>query len=156
MRVVESREANLGGKQNIQSLTLRWRGLENQSIRDAESVLEGFLPHSSLKQLTVEGYGGGKFPNWMVNINGGLSSILPNLTTIDLRNFSRCKTLPCFILLPHLSSLKLHHLAMVEHMEECSSDGLLFFPSLQELTVFRMPKLKELTQPRHHFLVLHN
>ena len=107
VRVVESREANLGGKPNIQSLTLRWRRLENQSIRDAESVLEGFLPHSSLKQqLTGEGYGGGKFPNWMMNINGGLSSILPNLTTIDLRKFSRCKTLPCFILLPHLSSLK--------------------------------------------------
>ena len=60
VRVVESREANLGRKQNIQSLTLRWRRLENQSIRDDESVLEGFLSHSSVKQLTVEGYGGEK------------------------------------------------------------------------------------------------
>ena len=60
VRVVESREANLGGKQNIQSLTLRWWRLENQSIADADSVLEGFLPHSNLKQLKVEGYGGGK------------------------------------------------------------------------------------------------
>ena len=49
VRVVESREANLGGKQNIQSLTLRWWRLENQSIADADSVLEGFLPHSNLK-----------------------------------------------------------------------------------------------------------
>ena len=61
MRVVESREANLGGKQNIKSLTLRCWRLENQSIADADSVLEGFLSHSNLKQLTVEGYGGGKF-----------------------------------------------------------------------------------------------
>ncbi|RVW93412.1 putative disease resistance protein RGA3 [Vitis vinifera] len=139
--VVESREANLGEKQHIQSLRLIWKRSGAQSGEDAESVLEGLQPHSNLKQLCVENYGGGRFPSWMMN--GGLSSMLPKLTTVNLKGCSRCQTLPCFVRLPHLKSLQLHHLEKVECMEEGSSEGP-FFPSLQKLSLNRMQKLKEL------------
>ncbi|WKA13269.1 hypothetical protein VitviT2T_030587 [Vitis vinifera] len=138
--VLESREANLGGKQHIQSLRLNWRRSGAQSSEDVESVLEGLQPHRNLKKLCIEGYGGIRFPSWMMN--GGLSSMLPNLTTVNLEGCSRCQTLPCFVRLPHLKSLQLDDLEKVEYME-CSSEGP-FFPSLENLNVNRMPKLKEL------------
>ncbi|RVW93459.1 putative disease resistance protein RGA4 [Vitis vinifera] len=115
------------------------QGLENSS-EDVESVLEGLQPHRNLKKLCIEGYGGIRFPSWMMN--GGLSSMLPNLTTVNLEGCSRCQTLPCFVRLPHLKSLQLDDLEKVEYME-CSSEGP-FFPSLENLNVNRMPKLKEL------------
>ncbi|RVW36712.1 putative disease resistance protein RGA3 [Vitis vinifera] len=138
--VLESREANLGEKQHIQSLRLNWRRSGAQSSEDVESVLEGLQPHRNLKKLCIEGYGGIRFPSWMMN--GGLSSMLPNLTTVNLEGCSRCQTLPCFVRLPHLKSLQLDDLEKVEYME-CSSEGP-FFPSLENLNVNRMPKLKEL------------
>ncbi|KAL6314360.1 hypothetical protein AAG906_021190 [Vitis piasezkii] len=128
--VLESREANLGEKQHIQSLRLNWRRSGAQSSEDVESVLEGLQSHRNLKKLCIEGYGGIRFPSWMMN--GGLSSMLPNLTTVNLEGCSRCQTLPCF----------LDDLEKVEYME-CSSEGP-FFPSLENLNVNRMPKLKEL------------
>ena len=151
---VESREANLVEKQYIESLGLEWSyGQEEQSGEDAESVMVGLQPHRNLKELFIIGYGGKGFPRWMMN--GELSTMLPNLTTIYLASCLGCQTLPCIVRLRHLRSLKLHHLGKVEYME-CSSEGP-FFPSLQNLYLSFMPKLKELwrrdlaTQPPPSF-----
>ncbi|WKA13266.1 hypothetical protein VitviT2T_030584 [Vitis vinifera] len=88
--VVESRKANLKEKKYVQSLRLEWWYRGAQSSEDSESPMEGLQPHPNLK-----GYGGMRFPSWMMN--GGLSTMLPNLITINLEGCSRCHTLPCFV-----------------------------------------------------------
>ncbi|XP_034677928.1 putative disease resistance protein RGA1 isoform X2 [Vitis riparia] len=65
-----------------------------------------------------------------------------NLKDLFIIGYGGCQTLPCIVRLRHLKSLKLHHLGKVEYME-CSSEGP-FFPSLQNLYLSSMPKLKEL------------
>ena len=137
----ETEEASLGEKQYIQALRLEW-SYDQQALsgKDDESVMTGLRPHQNLKMLSIIGYGGARFPSWMMN--DGLSSMLPNLSEIVWYRCSRCQILPSFVELPHLKFLELSGLEKVEHMD-CSSEGP-FFPSLENLHLSKMPKLKEL------------
>ena len=79
----ETEEASLGEKQYIQALRLEW-SYDQQALsgKDDESVMKGLRPHQNLKMLSIIGYGGARFPSWMMN--DGLSSMLPNLSEIVL------------------------------------------------------------------------
>ena len=127
-------------KQYLQSLRLKWRwwDLEAKWDENAELVMEGLQPHLNLKELSVYGYEGRKFPSWMMN--DGLDSLLPNLCHIEMWDCSRCQILPPFSQLPFLKSLELYNMKEVEDMKE-SSPGKPFFPSLQLLKFYKMPKL---------------
>ncbi|RVW23477.1 putative disease resistance protein RGA4 [Vitis vinifera] len=127
-------------KQYLQSLRLEWRwwDLEAKWDENAELVMEGLQPHLNLKELSVYGYEGRKFPSWMMN--DGLDSLLPNLCHIEMWDCSRCQILPPFSQLPFLKSLELYNMKEVEDMKE-SSPGKPFFPSLQILKFYKMPKL---------------
>ena len=126
--------------QYLQSLRLEWRwwDLEAKWDENDELVMEGLQPHLNLKELSVYGYEGRKFPSWMMN--DGLDSLLPNLCHIEMWDCSRCQILPPFSQLPFLKSLELYNMKEVEDMKE-SSPGKPFFPSLQILKFYKMPKL---------------
>ncbi|KAL5578872.1 hypothetical protein UlMin_011314 [Ulmus minor] len=61
-------EANLKDKKFLSELILEWGGDSNitssQQKREKE-VLEALQPHTNLKQLTIRGYRGTIFPNWV-------------------------------------------------------------------------------------------
>ncbi|XP_059651889.1 putative disease resistance protein RGA4 [Cornus florida] len=132
------------------------------SGEDEELLLESLRPHPNLKELTIYYKRGVSFPSWMRVDTNGLLSSLPNLVIIDL---GRCqsKRLPLFGQLPFLQILSLWHMDHVEHIdnrssgseESVSSSGggaaaiarrseptPKFFPSLKELTLWGLPKLK--------------
>ncbi|XP_021753180.1 disease resistance protein RGA2-like isoform X1 [Chenopodium quinoa] len=76
-----------------------------------------------------------------------LKSCLPNIAKIEICDCKRLEHLPLMSQLRHLKDLALKGLSEVEYMESSSinsgdDDELVFFPSLENLKLKNMPKLK--------------
>ncbi|GAB2296997.1 hypothetical protein Dimus_031102 [Dionaea muscipula] len=136
----EAKEANLGSKHDLTELRIEggWRC--------NEAILDGLQPHCNLRKLEIVRYSGQRPPIWASMDN--LNSSLPNLVEVSLTWFP-CQSVPLFHRLPFLKRLSLVGLLSVEYMESSnyeppssSSSSTLFFPSLEELTLFKMDKLK--------------
>ncbi|KAF9661539.1 hypothetical protein SADUNF_Sadunf19G0079300 [Salix dunnii] len=152
---LESREANLKGKENLEVLRLEWtRGVNDDRVIDEDEVLlESFQPHSNLKEFHIYGYRAGKFPSWMAL---DLPLLLPNLLEIIIWRCYRCLELPMFSQLPMLRVLKLEEVTALQYIENRLSSArgnlskrgereekpALFFPSLPELRLFDLRDFK--------------
>ncbi|KAB1227545.1 hypothetical protein CJ030_MR1G019995 [Morella rubra] len=55
--------AGLKDKKHLEKLALEWDATTPRSESE-RIVLESLRPHTSLKSLTIKGYGGGIFPDW--------------------------------------------------------------------------------------------
>nr|CAD1828924.1 unnamed protein product [Ananas comosus var. bracteatus] len=138
---VDAKAANLIEKK-LRSLKLDWNVLSAEEGTDStvlpaeeiETVLENLQPHQKLEELNIRGYGGGKFPSWMMNRIG---SCLPNLVQIQLVNMSRCCSLPPLGQLPFLKQL------FIRNMPAITNLGVDKFPALTRLRLSRMPVLRE-------------
>jgi Leucine-rich repeat (LRR) protein len=152
----DATSANLKLKSALSSLTLSWHGngdylfdpwsFEPPQQRESviqvnnEEVLEGLQPHSNLKKLRVCGYGGSRFPNWMMNLNMTLS----NLVEMELSAFPDCEQLPPLGKLQLLKSLKLWGMDGVKSIDSnVYGDGQNPFPSLETLTFEKMEGLEQ-------------
>ncbi|XP_021776247.1 putative disease resistance protein RGA1 [Chenopodium quinoa] len=136
-------EATGGGMllncQNLLEIEYRWEEKNN----NAEELLQGLQPHSNLRKLELCEYPGVRLPIWMMNLN----TCLPNLVRIGLHFCQRLEHLTLMSQLRHLKVLELAVLNEVEYVEGSSSnnsgdeDESVFFPSLEKLKLFIMPKL---------------
>ena len=139
----ESMKANMSEKSNLSKLVFRW-GCESVSERNDESVLEGLQPHLNVKELTIDGYKGKRFPTWIekMKIWDGLQCTwvpLDNLTHISLEYCSECEEIPTLEHLPNLNSV--HLLGLWKVRVKNSS-----FNNLRTLTL-AMLELKCLPEP---------
>ncbi|KAL5844587.1 hypothetical protein ACOSQ4_010545 [Xanthoceras sorbifolium] len=142
--VREALEADLIGKQNLQSLSLFWgddrNGLNmNSANGDAHmEVLICLRPHKYLKKLSINGYQGTRFPQWI-----GAAKI-PNITELTLINCRRCEYLPTLGELPFLKLLYLQGMDAVKNIgPEFYGEGTArAFPLLKELTFIDFPYLE--------------
>ena len=69
--VLEYKDANLKEKQRLDRLGLNWVYEdidETGAGYDYMSALEALQPHINLKALSLEQYGGVKFPHWLVSL----------------------------------------------------------------------------------------
>ncbi|OAY76174.1 putative disease resistance protein RGA1 [Ananas comosus] len=105
------------------------------SAEEIETVLENLQPHQKLEELEIQGYGGGKFPSWMVNRIG---SRLPNLVEIKLDNIPVCSSLPPLGQLPFLKQLFIRNMPAITNL-----GGVDKFPALTSLDLCSMPMLRE-------------
>ncbi|KAL5540754.1 hypothetical protein UlMin_044077 [Ulmus minor] len=120
-------DAALGEKQHLQSLTLEW-GVGKGTSDQYKSQLEDLKPHQNLKELSLNDYWGVNLSSWLLSGNH------VQLVKFTLRRCHKCKVLPK-VHLPTLKSLVLDDMAALEYIEE-------LFPSLQELWLTELPKLK--------------
>ncbi|PKI79060.1 hypothetical protein CRG98_000541 [Punica granatum] len=135
--VGDARDAALDAKPGLTSLMLSWE-LEDGlgSAGDAASqmqVLDWLQPHTKIKNLEIEGYGGTMFPSWI----GGFSFV--HLERVTLRNCRKTETLPSLGLLPSLKEVT------VQGMDAVCAVGPEFygytakpFPSLETLAFAHM------------------
>ncbi|XP_065617264.1 putative disease resistance protein RGA3 [Quercus suber] len=137
--LMDAKNANLIGKENLHSVSLVWRREEGSNIpAHVEDVLDGLQPHSNLKKLCIEQYGGSKFPTWMEDL------LLQNLVEISLQYCERCEHLPPLGKLSFLKDLFISGMAAVKYLgDEFYGDSVISFPSLERMELWRMANLEE-------------
>ncbi|CAL4981874.1 unnamed protein product [Urochloa decumbens] len=128
----DAEKACLKQKKHIQNLTLTWSSslIEDELVLDIEhdqGVLDALEPPSEIKTLGISGYRGSYLPRWMRKQNNSWYSERVMLTQTNSPQFHS------------LTELKLEGLHNLKHMR-----GLLLFPSLKSIYIYKMPNLEEL------------
>ncbi|XP_057976195.1 disease resistance protein RGA2-like [Malania oleifera] len=87
----EASEANLKEKQHLRYLELEWTQESNEDgeEEDYESELEGLQSPPNLRELEIRGYGGRRWPSWMINMQSFTS-----LQSLRLLACPQLKSLP--------------------------------------------------------------
>ncbi|XP_058181316.1 putative disease resistance RPP13-like protein 1 [Rhododendron vialii] len=139
----DARRANLKDKQGLNVLRMEWSNIsDNSHNENVESqVLDMLEPHKNLKELSINGYGGFTFPNWIGN------SLFSNIVCLKFQNCEKCTSLPPLGQLPSLAKL------YIQGMKAVGNVGLEFyglgpanpFPALEILSFKDMPEWNEWT-----------
>ncbi|KAF8722300.1 hypothetical protein HU200_022613 [Digitaria exilis] len=135
LRQVDASEVSKGmlkGMQYLNALQLSWNICDGQTkdVSKDEDVLECLQPHDNLRNLEIMGYGGVKFPSWLIKASSSLS----NVTSMYLIDCMNCKTLPPLHVLPSLEVLEIRRMPSVSKVSVIPqrSDHELF-PKLKRL-----------------------
>jgi Leucine-rich repeat (LRR) protein len=125
----DSFEANLKGKEHLEKLELVWDcDMDNPLVH--EWVLEQLQPPVNVKILSINGYGGTRFPDWVGN------SSLPLLQELYIRSCPNLKK----ALFTHFPSLTKLDIRACEQFE-IEFFPLELFPKLESLTIGSCPNL---------------
>ncbi|MED6138189.1 hypothetical protein PIB30_071976 [Stylosanthes scabra] len=138
--VNQARRARIPDKKHIDKLLLEWSSSDDMvSDVQIEDVLDSLLPHTGLKDLTIKGYKGVIFPDWL-----GQHSY-NNMTHVSLDSCKNCCKLPSLGQLPSLKSLRIHRFDKLtcigDEFYKNEDDPTLHvspFPSLETLYISNM------------------
>ncbi|XP_021832118.1 putative disease resistance protein RGA4 isoform X2 [Prunus avium] len=134
---------------NFYSLELSWgyvdegKSASNTSSRQSprrnpledENLCYCFEPNHCIRNLSIKGYSGETFPDWMKG--------LENLTQVNFINCKNCESLPTLGQLPVLKILNIQGMESIVNIGvEFSGEGDRPFPSLKELTLRDFPALQ--------------
>ncbi|XP_050385709.1 putative disease resistance RPP13-like protein 1 isoform X2 [Argentina anserina] len=164
-------EARLEDKKHLDDLVLEWSsssdGSRNEGIE--REVLDALQPHENLKKLTIKYYGGTEFPYWLgdhlftnmvyLHLYGCIKCTflpplgqLPSLKDLILEAMHGIQHVGMDFLgvddgstlfFPSLETLKFGDMKEWEEWSSSEDERLKEFPSLQELSIFKCPKLKK-------------
>ncbi|WKA00293.1 hypothetical protein VitviT2T_018665 [Vitis vinifera] len=132
----DAREANLKDKMYMEKLVLAWDWRACDIIQDGD-IIDNLRPHTNLKRLSINCFGGSRFPTWVAN------PLFSNLQTLALWDCENCLSLPPLGQLPSLEHLRISGMNGIErvgsefyHYGNASSSIAVkpSFPSLQTLT----------------------
>ena len=114
--VQDARDADLKTRLNIVKLSMIWSkeldSLHNECTQ--MEILPSLQPHTNLKELRIENYGGQNFPNWIFDPS------YSKLVALSLIGCIRCVSLPSLGELPFLNKL------VIKRMDRVNSVGLEF------------------------------
>ncbi|XP_061354139.1 putative disease resistance protein At3g14460 isoform X2 [Gastrolobium bilobum] len=138
----EAREARIMDKTHIENLILEWSSVGDMvtaSTHTEREIFDKLQPHKGLEGLSIYGYRGTRFPDWV-----GHSSY-HNMTDLSVVSCSNCCMLPSLGQLPCLKSLNIGDFSGLETIgaefyksesDHCSLETP--FPSLEYLSFCRM------------------
>ncbi|XP_074287759.1 putative disease resistance protein RGA1 [Silene latifolia] len=138
----------LKSKEHLEKIVISFRRGEEYGSKESEqALLEEMQPHRDVKALELNGYHGETLPRWPGRVGNSALFDLPNLVNLEIRNCSELLYLPWQIgKLPHLKTLEISGLLNMEYVADSealvSAEGSSFFPSLDELNICDLPKLK--------------
>nr|POE84069.1 putative disease resistance rpp13-like protein 1 [Quercus suber] len=136
----DAMEAKLKDKKFLSELVLQW-GDDSKDSQNERNVLEQFYPHTNLKALTIEHYGGTRFPFWLGDCS------FSNMASLNLVNCKYCSLLPPLGQLPALKELSIvgfHEVSRVDReFYGDSSSTIKPFRSLEKLSFAEMPNWQE-------------
>ncbi|XLS46613.1 hypothetical protein HN51_020971, partial [Arachis hypogaea] len=97
----QARSAKMEDKNHIDKLWLEWSS-DDEMVSNTETerdILVGLQPHNGLKELTIKGYMGERFPDLVGHYSYN------NMTRVSLESCKNCYMLPSLGQLPSLKSL---------------------------------------------------
>ncbi|XP_059638977.1 putative disease resistance protein At3g14460 [Cornus florida] len=139
----DENEANSWAGQDIEELELAWSSEFNDLRKEKLEldVLAKLKPHKHLKRLTIEFYGGTKFPSWIGDPS------FSEIVKLTLGGCRKCRSLPALGQLPKLKKLHIRGMHGVQKLgvEFYKDDFCLGhpFPSLESLIFEDMPAWDE-------------
>uniref|UniRef100_A0A0A9BIG0 Uncharacterized protein n=1 Tax=Arundo donax TaxID=35708 RepID=A0A0A9BIG0_ARUDO len=133
----EKRTSFLTVKTRINYLKFEWTRDASRSV-DAQEVLEGLVPPSTLHEFSIEGYNSVIFPYWVMDIK----QYLPNLVKVSLVGLRKCNSLPPLGQLPNLVELFLAEMDSITTIGHSFCSGATAFPELKKLFLGRMENLQ--------------
>jgi Leucine-rich repeat (LRR) protein len=111
-------QANMKVTERIEELALEWDCGTTFSDSHMQSVvLEHLRPSTNLKSLTIKGYGGTSFPNWLGD------PLFSNMVYLRISNCDNCLWLPLLGQLGNLKDL------IIEEMQSVETIGAVFYGS---------------------------
>ncbi|XP_059441202.1 putative disease resistance RPP13-like protein 1 [Corylus avellana] len=158
----DARDANLFEKKNLFGVSFEWSTNIEESHDKAHEleVLNMLKPHEGLKELTINNYGGTKFPMWL------RVPSFSNMLFLKIESCAKCISLPAVGKLPSLKEVLIKGMDSVKNIgsefygKDCSQpfrslETLHFedmqewedwipceeFPKLCKLSIIRCPKL---------------
>ncbi|XP_073224727.1 putative disease resistance RPP13-like protein 1 [Cicer arietinum] len=139
----EAFQAGMKMKEQIDELALEWDSGSSCSNSQIQSVVfEHLQPSTNLKSLTIKGYGGINFSNWLGNF------IFGNMMYLRISNCDNCIWLPPVGQLGNLKELIIDSMLSLksignEFYGSDSSPSFQPFPSLETLHFEDMPNLEK-------------
>ncbi|CAJ2638842.1 unnamed protein product [Trifolium pratense] len=140
----EADQANMKMKERIDELSLEWdygSTVPDSQVQSVQLVLEHLQPSTNLKSLTIKGYRGIRFPNWLGD------SLFGNMVYLKISNCDDCLWLPPVGQLHNLKELIIEGMPLLESIgiEFYGNDGSSFqpFPSLETLHFEDMQEWEE-------------
>ncbi|CAL5330335.1 unnamed protein product [Camellia sinensis] len=139
--VKDARDANLMSKEELEELSLEWN--ESHSSQDhivERDVLDVMRPFKLLKRLTISGYYGKKFPNWVGDVS------FSKMVFMRLKGSKCCTSLPPLGQLPLLKDLYIEGMSAIKHLgcefygQQCGAKP---FRSLERLSFEFMPEWED-------------
>ncbi|KAL5133232.1 putative disease resistance protein [Glycine soja] len=159
----EALEARIMDKKHINSLWLEWSRCNNEStnFQIEIDILCRLQPHYNLELLSIRGYKGTKFPNWM----GDFSYC--KMTHLTLRDCHNCCMLPSLGQLPSLKVLEISRLNRLKTIDagfykNKDYPSVTPFSSLESLAIYYMTCWEVWSSfdseafPVLHNLIIHN
>ncbi|KAJ4768620.1 Disease resistance protein RPP13 [Rhynchospora pubera] len=140
----EAEQARLVDKNNLQSVEISWSSAQREADIDME-ILEGLQPYEGTSELTVNGYMGISFPDWM----RGASHFL-NLQTIRLISCINIEFLPFDLWQPP----RLSTLEIVDNLSLREAPLHYFSASLKALKIIGCHNLNSLAESLPHLTSL--
>ncbi|GMY22692.1 putative disease resistance RPP13-like protein 1 isoform X2 [Fagus crenata] len=137
----DAMEVNLKDKQDLSKLVFEW-SRDNDNSQNERNVLEQLFPHEKLKCLTIQNFGGTRFPNWLEDCS------FSYMVSIKLAYCKYCFSLPPLGHLPVLKKLSIKGFHAVSHVGrefygDGSSSATNPFRSLKKLGFKDMPEWQE-------------
>ncbi|KAF7114413.1 hypothetical protein RHSIM_RhsimUnG0086500 [Rhododendron simsii] len=140
---MDATRANLKDKQHLDVLLMKWSNISDNSRNTSvdSEVLDMLRPHGKLKELTINGYHGPKFPTWVGN------SLFSNMVNLKFQNCDKCISLPPLGRLPSLTKLYIQGTKALQNvgLEFYGSGSSNPFPALEFLTFADMAEWKDWT-----------
>ncbi|CAK8564622.1 unnamed protein product [Lathyrus sativus] len=103
--------ANIKKKEQIDELALEWDCSSTSLDSQIQSVvLEKLRPSTNLKSLTIKGYGGISFPNWLGDF------LFSSMVYLRISNYNDCLWLPTLGQLGNLKELVIEGMQSVERI----------------------------------------
>ncbi|PIN23639.1 hypothetical protein CDL12_03630 [Handroanthus impetiginosus] len=141
--IEDVKEASLRCKNELDALQLTWGSDidDSQDRSSEEEVIELLQTHEDLRTLTVEFYGGSKFPSWIGD------PAFRKLSSISISSCSGCTVLPPLVQLPELKRLQVSGMPKVKCIgnEFYGSGVVVPFPKLETLRFDNMPNWEKWT-----------
>uniref|UniRef100_A0A2N9FU09 Uncharacterized protein n=1 Tax=Fagus sylvatica TaxID=28930 RepID=A0A2N9FU09_FAGSY len=137
----DARRANLNSKKNLDALAMKWGSADDdlQDARVAIDVFDMLRPWTTVKELSIDGYVGVKFPTWLGHTS------FSNMVHLRIERCRKCTSLPAIGQLPSLKDLVIIGMAKVQSVgpEFYGVSGLKPFQSLETLHFEDMQEWKD-------------